>query len=67
MTDEEIYQEITTDFTREKIIGKAIRDEEKPFGFLITYIRDVYGRSKTQGWDIAMRVLDHFGIDNENY
>ena len=67
MTENEIYNELVKDFTKEKIIEKARRDEEKPFGALITYIRDVYNLPKTKGWNIAMRMLDHFGIDNEKY
>jgi hypothetical protein len=66
-SDDEIYYELIRDFNRGKIISKAVRDQEKPFGALITYIRDVYGVPKTKGAKIVDRVLEHFKIDNEKY
>ena len=48
------------------IIDQARQNNEKPFGFVIDYLKDVYSLPKSKGWDIAKQILDYFGIDNEN-
>lgn len=65
MDKEQIFQELITDLSKEKIIEKAKIDQEKPMGFLLTYIRDMYNLPKTAGWQIAEKVLEYYGIDNE--
>jgi hypothetical protein len=62
----EVFCELTSDLTREKIIEKAARDGEKPMGFLLTYIRDRYNMPKSEGWNVAESLLHFFNIDNEN-
>ena len=67
MTSEEILQDILSKLTPRMIIQGASRDNEKPMGYLLTYIRDMYGLPKTQGWDIAEAVLKHYNIENKEY
>ena len=62
----EVFCELTSRLTREKIIGKAIHDGEKPMGFLLTHIRDLYNMPKSEGWNVAESLLRFFNIDNEN-
>lgn len=62
----EVFCELTSTLTRERIIGKAAHDEEKPMGYLLTYIRDMYNMPKTEGWNVAEALLNFFNIDNEN-
>ena len=62
----EVFCELTNDLTRGKIIGKAAHDGEKPMGFLLTYIRDLYDMPKSEGWNVAESLLHFFNIDNEN-
>ena len=62
MTKKEIFAELSTTLTRERIVEGAIRDNEKPMGFLITYIRDMYGLPKTEGRSIAEDLLKFFDL-----
>ena len=48
------------------IIDKARQNNEKPFGFVLDYLKDVYSLPKSKGWDVAKQILDYYGIDNEN-
>jgi len=64
MDKEKILEELKKDLTRDAIINSAIRDEEKPMGYLLTYIRDMYNLPKTDGWNIAVKVLEYFNIKN---
>lgn len=54
-----------TCLSKEDILRRAARNEEKPFGYVIDYLKDVYSLPKMIGWDIAEKILEHFGIDNE--
>lgn len=67
MTHNEIKKEIISNLSRERIIEMSIRDEEKPVGALLSYIKDMYGIPKTQGLDIALGVICHYNIDNRMY
>lgn len=62
MVDEIIYDELCCILTRERIIDKSQKNEEKPFGFVIDYIKDMYGVSKSEGWDTAKKVCEYFGL-----
>lgn len=62
MTDKEIFVELSTELTREHIIRKAVRDHETPLGYLLTVIRDNYGRTKAGAWDIAENLIKFFDI-----
>ena len=53
--------------SKETIINSAKKNEEKPFGFVIDYIKSNYSVPKPNGWDIADKVLEYFEIDNENF
>lgn len=54
-----------TCLSKEDILRRATRNEEKPFGYVIDYLKDVYSLPKMIGCDIAEKILEHFGIDNE--
>lgn len=41
---------------------KAEENNETPFGFVLGYIKDVYSIPKTDGWEIAEKVLEWFKI-----
>ena len=62
----EVFCELSTTLTSRYITGHAARDNEKPMGFLLTYIRDMYDMPKTEGWNVAEALLNFFNIDNEN-
>lgn len=49
MTHKEIFVEMSTRFTREAVLNCARNDKEKPMGFLLSYIKDIYGLQKTEG------------------
>lgn len=63
-TDDEIFDEIIKRVTRGRILEISAKDNERPMGFLLTYIKDVYGLPKSKGWNIAERVLTHYNIEN---
>ena len=54
-----------TCLSKEDILRRAKRNEEKPFGYVIDYLKDVYHLPKMIGYDIADKILEYFGIDNE--
>ena len=59
---EKIYTECITALDRETIIKCAERDEETPFGFLLSYLKDMYFLPKVCGYGVAERILEHFNI-----
>ena len=59
---EKIYTECITALDRETIIRCAERDEETPFGFLLSYLKDMYFLPKYYGYGVAERILKHFSI-----
>lgn len=60
----DIFNDIIQHLTKWQILEKARRDEERPMGVLLSYIRDNYNLSKIQGWEIAEKVLDYYQIKN---
>jgi hypothetical protein len=54
-----------TRLSKEDILRRAKRNEEKPFGYVIDYLKDVYNLPKMICCDIAVKILEYFGIDNE--
>lgn len=50
---------------RECIIRNARRNDEKPFGYVIDYLKDEYSLPKSIGWNIALKILREFKIVNE--
>lgn len=63
----EIFNEIIGQLSKDTIINGAMKDNEMPMGFLLTYIKDMYNIPKPQGWKIAEAVLRYFGIENKMY
>ena len=59
---EKIYTECVTALNRETVIRCAERDEETPFGFLLSYLKDMYFLPKVCGYGVAERILEHFNI-----
>ena len=59
---EKIYTKCVTALNRETIIRCAERDEETPFGFLLSYLKDMYFLPKVCGYGVAERILEHFNI-----
>ena len=55
---EKIYTECVTALN----IRCAERDEETPFGFLLSYLKDMYFLPKVCGYGVAERILKHFNI-----
>lgn len=64
MTKEEIFNDILRYWSRSDILERAKRDNERPMGTLLTYIKDVYNLPKPQGWEIAEKVINHYNIVN---
>ena len=64
-TTKKIFKELSSKFTREAILNCARNDREKPYGFLICFIRDNYGLPKMEGHEIAMDLLKFFNINND--
>lgn len=60
---EKIYTECITALNRETIIRCAERDEETPFGFLLSYLKDMYFLPKVCGYGVAERILKYFNIE----
>lgn len=54
-----------TCLSKEDILRRAKRNGEKPFGYVIDYLKDVYFLPKLIGYDIADKILEYFEIDNE--
>ena len=50
---------------KDDILRCAKRNNEKPFGYVIDYLKDVYFLPKLIGCDIAYKILEYFEIDNE--
>jgi len=57
-----IYREMVTAMSEESIRAAAVREGDKPFGYVLEYIRDNYGLSKIEGWDTAEAICKHFNI-----
>ena len=60
-----VFQVIIKKLCRIYILDKAKENKEKPFGFVIDYIKDMYGIPKIKGWNTAEQVLRYFNIDND--
>jgi hypothetical protein len=54
-----------TCLSKENILKNAKRYEEKPFGYVIGYLKDVYKLPKMIGGDVAEKILKYFEIENE--
>ena len=59
------FEAAIKNLSRYYILIKAKKNQEKPFGFVIDYLKDRYGLPKMEGWDTAEQILKYFKIDNE--
>lgn len=59
-----LFQVLIGRLNRYDILEGARQNQERPFGFVIDYIKDMYGVSKVDGWDTAMQLLAYYGIQN---
>lgn len=62
MIDEIIYDKVCCVLTRENILFNAKRNNENPFGYVIDYIKDMYGICKSEAWDTAKAICKHFNL-----
>jgi hypothetical protein len=62
MNADSVYNEVTNALTKEIIVANARRNNEMPFGYVIDYLKDMYMIPKTQGWGIAKKICEHFGL-----
>ena len=49
--------------TAEQVLRGAIRDREKPMGYLLSYLRDMTGFGKRALWHTAENILKELGIE----
>lgn len=59
--DRELASEFIKHFSRDHILMSAKKNEEKPFGFVIDWIRD-QGCPKSKGWAIAEALCRYYDI-----
>lgn len=48
--------------TKEDIITKTKLNNEEPFGYIIDYLKDNYNVPKTNGCDIAKKIIKHYKL-----
>ena len=48
--------------TKEDIITKSKLNNEEPFGYIIDYLKDNYNLPKTNGCDIAKKIIKHYKL-----
>lgn len=60
------YNVIASDFiskhNRENIIARANAEGEKPFGYILDYLKE-YGLPKTDGWHTAEAICRFYNIE----
>lgn len=62
MTHEEIYNESITELDSYIIKSGAVKDNETPFGFVLTYLKDNYSLTKIESYPIATKIVSHFNL-----
>ncbi len=62
LSREEINGRLKSELSAEQITRRAAANGERPFGYVIDYIKDMYGLSKEKAWDIAKDICVHFGV-----
>lgn len=62
LSREEITGRLKSELSAEQITRRAAANGERPFGYVIDYIKDMYGLSKEKAWDIAKDICVHFGV-----
>lgn len=63
MINKDIFIHCSTKLTAERIAECAKKNGENPFGYVIDYIKDVFGTPKTEGWDTAVAVCKFFNFN----
>lgn len=58
----EIYSECIKELNANNILFCSRKNEEKPFGYVIDYIKDMYNISKTESWDTAKAICQYFNL-----
>lgn len=62
MINQKIYNECTRALSRDVIQQCAERNGEKPFGYVLDYLKDMYFLPKPDGWDTAKAICDYFSL-----
>lgn len=60
MVIRKIYNECIKNLSSTNISINAKKNGEYPFGYVIDYIKDMYGISKKEGWDTAKEICKYF-------
>lgn len=61
---EPVFRELLSSLDAESVRRNARRNGETPFGYVIDYIKDMYGYSKTEAWQTAEAVCRHLNLGN---
>lgn len=62
MVYKEIYDECIAKLNKNNILIQSKKNGENPFGYVIDYIKDVYRLPKTNSWETAKKICEHFGF-----
>lgn len=62
MTYEEIFNESINELDSFIIKKGAIKDEETPLGYVLTYLKDNYSLTKIESYPIATKIVSHFNL-----
>ena len=62
MVIDKIYSECIKELSPINILYCARKNEERPFGYVIDYIKDMYNISKTEAWDTAKAICEYFNL-----
>lgn len=62
--EEEVLEFCKEHLNKEHIIAEAKKNGERPFGYVIDFIKDEFNISKTQAWYTAEKVIIYFGLTN---
>lgn len=62
---EKIINDFKAQFSKSAVLSAARRDGERPFGPIICWLRDYFGIPKSQGVEIAMRIISDYGLEEE--
>lgn len=60
MVHRKIYNECIKNLNAMYISIQAKKNGEYPFGYVIDYLKDVYGLSKIEGWETAKEICKYF-------
>lgn len=63
--NKDIFREMTASLSASRIHECAARNGERLFGYIIDYIKDMYGLSKPEAWDTATEICKHFNLHHD--